>query len=477
MASRLSYSSEYAPSGETFARADHASGWFGKGFLGAGRIINGKLNDEDFLQNKNAYSDEFIPANKGNLGYGAFDVGYNILQSAGNNVGLFVGYAYYHYHIDTHGCTQIAGAINGCNLPTPPGFVGIAEDDTLHAVRLGVSSQMMVTDRLRLTADAAYIPWFSWSGYDDHNSRQLLLPQSATGNNGAMIEAMLDYYVTDAWTIGVGGRYWSWKTKTGSTTFQFLDGSELHSQPARYNTERYGLFLQSSYRWDADRRLASAQAEARSPRTNWTGFYVGGHLGGGFGDDSWSDPFASSPGHGGQTNVAGFGDHTHAIGAAAGGYAGYNLQLANIVYGIELDASGAALHGEQTCFSGIGGVNCERKVNALGTLTGRLGYSWDQSLLYAKAGGALANTKYTVMGNTDLITLGQGSNTVNTGGFTAGTGFERAINGNWSARFEYDYVNLARQSVSFPTVERVSSAAISVRQSLHLFQVGVSYRL
>src|SRR5262249_29168805 len=106
MPSRLTWRRETAYSGETFARADHASGWFGKGFIGAGRIVGGVLNDEDFLQSKNAYSNEYVPVNKGNLGYGAFDVGYNVLQSPGANVGLFVGYAYYHYHIDSHGCQQ-----------------------------------------------------------------------------------------------------------------------------------------------------------------------------------------------------------------------------------------------------------------------------------------------------------------------------------------------------------------------------------
>ncbi len=31
-----------------------------------------------------------------------------------------------------------------------------------------------------------------------------------------------------------------------------------------------------------------------APVYNWSGFYVGGHLGGGFADSSWSDPFTGA---------------------------------------------------------------------------------------------------------------------------------------------------------------------------------------
>jgi hypothetical protein len=57
---------------------------------------------------------------------------------------------------------------------------------------------------------------------------------------------------------------------------------------------------------------------------NWTGFYVGGHMGGGWSDDRWSDPFASTVGALGFINVAGFGDATRATGPLGGGQIGAN---------------------------------------------------------------------------------------------------------------------------------------------------------
>jgi hypothetical protein len=54
------------------------------------------------------------------------------------------------------------------------------------------------------------------------------------------------------------------------------------------------MFVQSSYRWGDTTPVARGFAEASAPK-NWTGFYVGGHLGGGWSDDRWSDPFGSAP--------------------------------------------------------------------------------------------------------------------------------------------------------------------------------------
>jgi opacity protein-like surface antigen len=48
LASRITFEGQDAVSGETFARIDHASGVFVKGFLGAGAINRGTMNDEDF---------------------------------------------------------------------------------------------------------------------------------------------------------------------------------------------------------------------------------------------------------------------------------------------------------------------------------------------------------------------------------------------------------------------------------------------
>ena len=85
LVSRLIYGGLDALSGETFARADHASGFFVKGYLGAGGIVSGHMNDEDFPGNEKttkAYSNTLANAS-GNIDYATVDLGYNFLRRAG----------------------------------------------------------------------------------------------------------------------------------------------------------------------------------------------------------------------------------------------------------------------------------------------------------------------------------------------------------------------------------------------------------
>jgi opacity protein-like surface antigen len=265
--------------------------------------------------------------------------------------------------------------------------------------------------------------------------------------------------------------------RTGTETFDFL-GSPLPQtvEPARFSTERYGVFLQASYRWGATKTAETGAASPSGSPVNWTGFYIGGHVGGGWSDDHWSDPFGSTPGLGGTTNIAGFGDTTHATGPLGGGQIGFNIQKDQWVFGLQADADAADLRGENTCFSGLGGINCQRVVNSLGTLTGRVGFAWDRSLVYVKGGGALTNTTYNLNGNTNALALGAGSTNLYEGGWTVGGGVEYALTKNWSALVEYDHIGLASVTVPFPTVAMINAQSISVRQSIDVFKLGVNYK-
>ncbi len=480
LASKLTYDGLDGYSGETFARVDHTSGFFVKGFLGAGGITSGRMYDEDFPA-AGAYSNTVQSNNSGSLGYANIDLGYTFLRAPGAKVGAFIGYNYYTYRVNTYGCSQLAGAATCTPGQYSPNFLGIAENDSFNSMRLGLSTQFMLTDRLTFTGDAAYVPLVRFQGQDDHNARQLLLPEAASGGDGVMFEAILGYDITDAWNIGIGTRYWAWNMRTGTTTFDFLGvPPPAPVEPARFTTERYGVFLQASYRWGAEKTPAAGVVkgpiEPPVAPVNWTGLYVGGHLGGGWSDDHWSDPFGSTPGIGGTTNIAGFGDIIHATGPLGGGQVGYNFQMGQWVFGVEADGSGADLRGENTCFSGLGGVNCQRTVNALGTLTGRLGFAWDRSLLYVKGGGALTNTTYGLNANTNALALGTGTTHVNEGGWTVGGGIEYALNKNWSTLAEFDHIGMASTTVPFPTVGVINGQNIAVRQDIEIFKLGVNYK-
>ncbi len=479
LAGRLIYGDLQALSGEVFGRLNHRSGFFVKGYLGAGEINNGHLHDEDFPGFGTTYSNTLSNAS-GHLGYATIDVGYNVWRDAGAKVGPFVGYNYYTQAIETFGCAQVAGS-TPCSPALPSALLGLTESDSLNSLRVGLSSVVMLTDRLRLTADVAYVPWVSFSGLDDHLLRQLLLSESAKHGNGVMLEASVDYFLTPAWSVGVGARYWAWNTSTGSVTFDFLTAPPPIPETARFTAERYGVFAQSSYRWGDppasanDRPIVTKAAAAASVPVSWTGFYVGGHVGGGRSDAQWSDPFASTT-RLGFVNVAGFGDTTHATGPLGGAQIGGDWQMGRLVVGVEADAAAANMHGENTCFSGLGGINCQHAINTLGAITGRVGFAWDRALAYAKGGGAWTDTSYNLLGNTIALALGSGGTTLDRWGWTVGGGIEYALGNHWSALAEYDHIGVPTATVPFPGVAVINTQPIGVRQSVNLFKLGVNYK-
>ena len=74
--------------------------------------------------------------------------------SADYKVGPFVGYTVFHQYIFKSGCQQIASSTGNCSaadladLPIPSSQLIGLEDMTWQALRVGLSGQIRITDRL-----------------------------------------------------------------------------------------------------------------------------------------------------------------------------------------------------------------------------------------------------------------------------------------------------------------------------------------
>ena len=84
----------------------------------------------------------------------------------------------------------------------------------------------------------------------------------------------------------------------------------------------------------------------------------------------------------------------------------------------------------------------------LTSVTGRVGYAFDRVLFYGKGGGAWVGS------DNPTVAVGGAPVTIATSnsnwGWTGGLGVEWAFWGNWSARFEYDFVGLNSQAFAIP---------------------------
>ena len=57
---------------------------------------------------------------------------------------------------------------------------------------------------------------------------------------GSRLESILKYQVTDKFNVGVGARWWHFKT----------DAIDTFNQLLKYETDRYGMFVQGSYKFN-----------------------------------------------------------------------------------------------------------------------------------------------------------------------------------------------------------------------------------
>jgi outer membrane immunogenic protein len=235
---------------------------------------------------------------------------------------------------------------------------------------------------------------------------------------------------------------------------------------------------------------------------SWTGCSIGGHVGAGWSRTDFADPGTFDPAFGVVQNIADPGQSIRVDGGAGflgGVQAGCDYQFAgNWVIGIGGDVSWANISGQATdpFFTGKNGgpISLASKTDRLATLTGRIGYSLDHVLLYAKGGAAWAHDQYSAS-NLAALTTGICSDngvtntacnptaSTNRMGWTVGAGLEWAFAPNWSVLAEYDHYGFDSKTLAFsdPTAiaslgGTVSSASLNVKQNIDVFKVGINYR-
>jgi opacity protein-like surface antigen/outer membrane protease len=257
--SRLTYDNMRTNSAEAFGRIDTPWNVFAKGFIGIGSTDSGHMNDEDWgIEHGGSgvsYSNTLSDKVTGNINYGVADVGYDLLRRQDQRIGAFVGYSYFHQGTNAFGCVQIANAVGPCggNATSPTSTFIIRETDTWNAVRVGLAGDFMPFDRVKLSAEAAYLPYVAFRGVDDHLlfTPTEIFPEWSNAGNGVQLEGMLTYFVTDRLSVGVGGRYWAmWTIGARSNCVSFCSDAPTRPQFFKAAAEQVGLLAQASYKFD-----------------------------------------------------------------------------------------------------------------------------------------------------------------------------------------------------------------------------------
>lgn len=244
MNSRLTYGGTAAGTGELFGRIDAPSGWFVKGYAGIGTHSGGLLTDEDFPPDTVPYSKTHSSLRSGRIDYGSFDLGLTVWRSPTARLGAFVGIHHFKEKYHGFGCLQVSGG-DFCDVTIPSSVLTLSETSRWTSLRIGVVGDMALTDRLKLTAEAAVLPYSRLSAFDNHWMRPDINPMAENGQGyGFQLEASLSYRLTEHFSLGAGGRYWYHATTGAKTRFP----GEANASHLDFRSERWGAFLQASYR-------------------------------------------------------------------------------------------------------------------------------------------------------------------------------------------------------------------------------------
>jgi outer membrane immunogenic protein len=204
-----------------------------------------------------------------------------------------------------------------------------------------------------------------------------------------------------------------------------------------------------------------------APVPVWTGFYIGGNVGGGFSHKEFIDNFPV---------FDGVLDGTASPSGWVGGLqAGYNYQISSFLLGVEGGFTWFDMRRSFFSITGFGPEIFGADPEWMAAVAGRVGIVAGPLLIYGKAGPAWIRDTYT---NISLpgaplpgdLFVGHDIRL----GWTAGGGVEYMFTPNWSLRVEYDYAAFPGRSVSFfDTADNFFTEF--TKQNMQMITAGVNY--
>ncbi len=222
--------------------------------------------------------------------------------------------------------------------------------------------------------------------------------------------------------------------------------------------------------------MKAPPAPPMPPPFSWTGFYIGGNLGGAWLNINETDTLTGVNFNNNNNNGVFIG----------GGQLGFNYQINSFVWGIEGSFDGASNNnnnGNGVIITGPLGLGHSFAVSLndrwVATIAARLGIAYDRALFYVKGGGGWVGFNgFTVTDLTTGVQLNGGSGNTSDGGGLVGAGIEWAFSDYWSIRFEYDALFLGNRTFTVPLNSPVlaGDTFTTNNRTLNMATVGINWR-
>ncbi len=234
------------------------------------------------------------------------------------------------------------------------------------------------------------------------------------------------------------------------------------------------------------------------PSFTWTGGYIGVTAGYAFNGDHTFNTVGNTPGQANDIATGlrpGF-VRNRASGFTGGGEIGYNYQFANssyfgtnggVVVGIEADAAYVGPGNNSTYTSGAFTSQFNSKTDYVGTVRGRLGYAFDNLLVYGTGGFAYGGVRDNIafFNAAGLNTFNGNRNTMRTG-YAYGGGIAYAIPTSSFLNFfhssavtlkaEFIHYDLGTSSILVPATTTANSFTSRIKTEGNLVRAGIDYK-
>lgn len=495
MVSRLTFSNMTSNAAEGFWQLSHDNGVFLKGYFGGGSINGGKLIDEDFPPAIMPYSRTYSKQKDGALNYLSVDLGYNFLTRENWHLGGFLGYHHRAEIYNTFGCVQLASNPNVCasvppnDVIIPTSLNALNEDVIWNSLRLGINASIQLINKLNAMIDLAYIR-SNLGANDFHNGRPDIRGVFInSAGNGVQLDAILNWELSQALTVGIGGRWWY----TSMTGFDRFEQTVFSGQPQMVQIKQnsYGLLLQTNYKFNDTPILSATLSKEKervdSPIFYWPGLYLGANLG--YGTNPADAYFIAQSSTALLFQNKGYtakGLNIQDAGFLGGGQIGYNWQMNSIILGVDADLDYANISSANAATSSDTiTTTINKNIQWLATIRGRLGkLASDSMLVYLTTGpafgSAIINFDQRVAGSPCPTSWCVVANKTQTKvGWTGGAGLEYAVSKGISFKAEYLYVYLGNIATNAAGNSILGAVNYNIKSSFNnnVVRLGVNYKI
>jgi opacity protein-like surface antigen len=363
---------------------------------------------------------------------------------------------------------------------------GVVEGNEITNTKLDSFASVRLRAGLAYDRTLAYVTFGPAWGHANSVSNQFtdtsltVISNQATDHrwhDGIAAGAGIEYMLAPNWAVRGEYLYLDF-----TDSLDFLSHSDGRGRKNYANSEqvaRVGLdYLFSGGSLPAASSAAPILGKARAAAfptaaAGWSGWYVGGNVGGGMAEVQFLDPDCFTCGD--ATNHRGF--------AALGGQIGYNAQWNSLVLGVVGDIDWTSL--DQSGFLDLDQTRSDRvktrfQMNALASIRGRAGLAVDRTLFYVTAGPAWGhfNSSTTFFPNLSFTTpVHVASEDTWRSGLAAGAGVEVIVDPHWSLFGEYLYYDFSSTTTLLqpPQTTNPFIAKMVYGYSAQVARVGANY--